>query len=247
MSKWTNEEEEYLRDNWGCKSVSCIAHKLNRTEGSVINKGQKLGLRAQVTQSDYITLNQLMNALGYKGSYSWWTSKYLKYGLPISYREFKVKKQRIVLIDDFWDWAEKHKNIVNFARFEKNSLGQEPAWVDAKRKRDISNPSRRAHNRCWTRAEDSLLESKLKLFRYSYAELAEEFNRTECAIKRRIYDLNIPYRPVGRDNHIKWTVAENTKMMELYYQGYDNYHIAKLLGKTELSISDRIKNNIREK
>ena len=241
MRSWTKEEEAYLQDFWGVKSLESIERKLDRTINSVRSKGQKLGLGPQISQCECITLNQLVNALGYSGSYSWWVTKYIKNGLPVSYRKDLSKISRMVDIEDFWDWAEKHQSIVNFAHFEKNSLGVEPNWVDAKRRRDQTNPSRASHNRCWTKKDDALLTAKLKLFKYSYTELAREFNRTEGAIKRRIHDLKIPYRPIGRNNHVKWTEEENEKMMELYYQGYDSYHIAKELNKTELSISDRIK------
>ena len=60
-------------------------------------------------------------------------------------------------------------------------------------------------------------------------------------IKRRIYYLAVPYRPVPRNNHIKWTDEENRKMFELHDKGYDSYVIAKILGKTHLSICDRLK------
>ncbi|MNI98352.1 hypothetical protein D3C73_1571820 [compost metagenome] len=44
-----------------------------------------------------------------------------------------------------------------------------------------------------------------------------------------------------RDNHIKWTDEENKRMIELYNQGYSSASIAKVLDKTELSISDRLR------
>ena len=145
------------------------------------------------------------------------------------------------LIKDFWKWAEQHKQDISFAKFEKGSIGEEPAWVGEKRKADLTNPSKVNHNRKWTKEQDNLLIEKTKSCRYTYKDLARDFNRTENAIKRRLYDLAVPYRPVPLDTHIKWTEEENKKMFELHEKGYDTYAIAQILNKTHLSISDRLK------
>jgi hypothetical protein len=71
--------------------------------------------------------------------------------------------------------------------------------------------------------------------------LALEFNRTENAIKRRLYDLAVPYRPIPRDNHIKWSEEENKTMFDLNKKGYSTAVIAKILNKSQLTISDRLK------
>ncbi len=71
--------------------------------------------------------------------------------------------------------------------------------------------------------------------------MSKDLRRTENAIKRRLYDLGVPYRPIPMDTHVKWTDEENNKMMELYKKGFDSYVIANILNKSQLSISDRIK------
>ncbi|WP_368260255.1 Myb-like DNA-binding domain-containing protein, partial [Clostridium paraputrificum] len=97
------------------------------------------------------------------------------------------------------------------------------------------------HNRTWTKEDDTLLISLIKTYKYTYKDLASRFNRTEAAIKRRLKDLNVPYRPIPLDNHIKWTDEEDNLMINLYNQGYDAYSIAKKLNKTHLSIPDRLR------
>ena len=72
-------------------------------------------------------------------------------------------------------------------------------------------------------------------------DIADELNRTQAAVKRRLYDLKVPYRPVPLDNHKKWTEEENMKMLDLYKKGYDCYSIATMLNKTNLSICDRLR------
>lgn len=235
---WTEDEKNYLQDKWGSCSVKYIAKKLGRTEFSILNKAQKMKLGSRILADDSITFNELLTALGLQGSYSWLRDKYInKNGLPAKRRGKYLK----IKIDAFWKWAEQHKQILNFSKFEKNTLGKEPDWVDERRRADLSNPRKVSNNRPWTKEDDALLIQKTKSCRYTYKDLSRDLKRTENAIKRRLYDLGVPYRPIPMDTHVKWTDEENNKMMELYKKGFDSYVIANILNKSQLSISDRIK------
>lgn len=239
--RWTNDEITYLEENWGTVSIKAISKKLQRSEVAIISRARKLKLGSFVEAGDLISLGQLLKALGQGNCYWWVKKKFIDNGIPIIYKTITTKKVAKIGIDDFWKWAEKNKNILNFARFEKGALGKEPYWVDEKRKADLINPSKHNSNRPWTNSDDILLISKVRSCKYTYRDLAYEFNRTEAAIKRRLYDLNVPYRPVPLDNQIKWTDEENEKMVELYKNGYDTYAISRALNKTHLSISDRLR------
>lgn len=239
--KWTEKEIMYLEESWGTISIKGIAKKLKRSEVAIINKARKLKLGSFVDAGDLISLSQLLIAIGQGNSYSWIKEKYINNGLPVLNKLIYNKKVLKVKLEDFWKWAEKNKNIVNFARFEKGALGVEPSWVEEKRKADSINPSKHNSNRTWSNSDDILLISKVKSYKYTYKDLASEFNRTEAAIKRRLYDLNVAYRPVPLDTHIKWTDEENQRMIELHKKGYDNYSIAKELNKTHLTICDRLR------
>ena len=238
---WTKEELNYLEDKWGNLSVSYIAKKLNRTERAVMVKAQKMKLGGFVQAGELLNLCQLIKALGLFNSYSWTKKKFLNNGLPRVTKIVLNKKVIKVDLDVFWKWAECHKQLLNFARFEKGNLGKEPSWVEEKRRADKSNPSTVSHNRAWSKEDDTLLISLTKTCKYTYKDLASRFNRTEAAIKRRLKDLNVPYRPVPLDNHVKWTDEEDNLMINLYNQGYDAYSIAKKLNKTHLSIPDRLR------
>lgn len=234
---WTTEEIDYLENKWGIVTVSYIAKKLGRTETSITLKAQRMKLGSRLA-GEYVTFNELLTALGLQGSYSWLRDKYInKNGLPAK----RKGKYLIIKIDDFWKWAEQHKQILNFCHFEENMLGKEPEWVKEKRKADLSNPRKVNNNRPWTKEDDALLIQKTKSCRYTYKDLSKDLRRTENAIKRRLYDLGVPYRPIPMDTRVKWTDEENNKMMELYKKGFDSYVIANILNKSQLSISDRIK------
>lgn len=239
---WSKEELEFLEDNWGIKSISAIAKSLNRTVNAVRCKSGRLALGRHLDSGDYISVNQLLKALGYGGTYSYTIKRLEKLRMPVRYKGPLNKKFKVIYLDEFWKWLELNKGVINFANFEEGALGKEPAWVKDKRRVDMINPSKINHNRKWTRDQDNLLISLTRTNRYTYADLAKELNRTENAIKRRLYDLAVPWRPIPRDNHKMWTEEENAKLKELYSKGYDSFAISKILNKTQLSISDRIRN-----
>lgn len=239
--KWTDREMEYLEDNWGYMTIPGIAKKLNRSIEAIRSKSIKMKLGRHIHQGDYVTLNSLMIALGFNNGCNYLIERLKKKGFPIKYRTSIKVKYKVVDLEEFWKWTEENKQLLSFARFEKGALGAEPKWVDEKRKADMKNPSKRAHNRNWTKEHDNTLVYMCKANRYTYADIAKELNRTEGAVKRRLYDLGVPYRPVPRDSHIKWTDEDNKKMIELYNKGYDSNAIAIALNKTQLSICDRLK------
>lgn len=238
---WSEEEIEILEDKWGTVSIPQIAKVLGRTIHSIKCKAYKIGLGTFIDSGEYITFNKFVKAIGHGGSYSFLEKRLLKIDFPIKYKKSINKRYKVIYLNDFWKWAEKHKQDISFAKFEKGMLGEEPSWVEEKRKADLTNPSKINHNRKWTKEDDCLLIEKTKSCRYTYKDLAREFNRTENAIKRRLYDLAVSCRPVPLDTHIKWTDEETKKMFELHEKGYDTYAIAKVLNKTHLSICDRLK------
>lgn len=247
MRKWTNEELKYLESSWGNISIPSIANKLNRSVNAVNVKAHKIGLGNFIEQGDYITFHQLINTLGLQPSSQYLEQRLVKLNFPFKTKKIISKRIKIVYLDEFWKWCKNNKNKISFANFEKNALGLEPEWVDDKRKADAINPTKRNGKRLWTKEDEKLLIQLTKSCKYTYRDLAKRFNRTENAIKRKLYDLKVPYRPVPLNNHIKWTKEENTKMLELYNKGFDTHYIATVLGKTQLSISDRLKRYLEVK
>jgi transposase-like protein len=238
---WTQEEIDYLESKWGVVATTYIANKLGKSVNAIKLKANRLGYEDNLHSGEEITLNQLFIAIGLTNSMTWYIKKFKDYGFPWRYKKVIQKKFRVISIEKFWAWAENNKQLLNFARFEKGSLGKEPEWVDIKRKADQMHPSKNNWNRPWSKKDELLLIELTKSNRYTYKDLAATFKRTEASIKRRLMDLGTPYRPVPRDNHIKWTDEEKKKMIELYNQGYSCASIAKTMDKTELSISDRLK------
>ena len=239
VKSWTKEEVNYLQEKWGTYSSEVIAKKLARTKLAIQLKARRLNLGDSRIAGENIALSTFSKATGictYTIKEVW-----IKNGFEMTelqHGKFKIRK---IDLQFFWKWAEENKRLVNFAKWEEGVLGIEPRWAKEKRKADFMNPSLKNWNRLWTREEDNLLIQKTKSGRYTYRQLAEDFNRTDCAIKRRLKSLECKYRPVPLNNHIKWTKEENEKMLELFEKGFSTMTIAKMLNKTQLSISDRVK------
>lgn len=240
---WTPEEELYLQDHWGSKSVTLIAKHLNRPYGGVRRRATELGLLDPTLHYDGITVRQLTIALGVSGS----TTKtwIQQYGFPAKQKIFS-KKQRIYVVsyDDFWEWAEKHKHLINFAKLEPLILGKEPEWV--KEKRAIDNKKYK-ERRPWTEEEKRKLISMVSAYQYTYPEISARLKRPEASIKRKLLDLNIKARPLSLDKHIKYTNEELNKIIDMIYKGYSFNAIADALNKDKPREQHKSASGIRGK
>lgn len=136
---------------------------------------------------------------------------------------------------DFWEWAEEHKRQLDFSKMEKNILGEEPEWVDRKRKLDVACNFNISP---WTASEDYWLEQMLKEGA-TYPELIQRLNRSEGAIRRRIYDLVIPYKPIRTKNK-PFTKEEEEEIWFMYLEGYNYNVIAKMMNRTPGSIRGKL-------
>ena len=222
---WTQEEKDYLAEHWGTTTVPSLCKRLNRSENGIIVMARRLHLGAFYDAGTYITMHQLVLALGYSHGADTYKNKSW-----IENRGFPVRKKRnnknfvkIVYLDDFWEWAEKNQSFLDFSKFEKNALGLEPKWVDEKRQRDRKH-LRENIKSPWTPQEDAYLKDLLKAHRFTYPELSKRLKRTEGAIQRRICDLKLKERPIKADNHNLWSEEQIATLGTLIKQGC-NYEI----------------------
>lgn len=168
---WTKEEVEYLQDNWGDKSITAIAKYLDRSINSVKVRAQRIGLKRHIHAGDYITFHQLLIALGLEGNTSYLTMRLKRDGFPFHYKASIKKKYAVVKIEEFWKWVKDNKQKLSFAKFEKGALGEEPSWVDEKRRADMKSPSKINHNNPWTKEDDNKLIFMCKQNRYTYKDI----------------------------------------------------------------------------
>ena len=234
---WTPEEEAYLQDKWGTLSVSTIAKSLGRSIDAVVVRSQRLGLGSHLASDVRISVNQLMLALyqADTGSTGYTMHKLIREGLPVKTQKVKTKSFRVIDIDEFWKWAEDHKEFLDFSKFEEYSLGKEPDWAKVKRKADFQKLQQQGeHNEVWTTTIDQKLKRMLSQHKYTYRDLSKELNRSEGAIKRRILDLGLKERPV-RNKTRMWTEEEVETLCEMAEKGYSWGQIADELGRTAMA------------
>lgn len=238
VQHWSREEVTYLEDKWGVVSIKGIAKHLGRSISAVKQKGQRLGLGDPLLSAAGITLSQLAVALNihYGIAKNWVKTK----GLPSKSKVF-VEELRVqyVRYEDFWEWAEQNKNLINLARLEDKALGPEPQWAREKRKADMANYNKLL-KRPWSKDEDSRLIGLVNAHRYTYPEIAKILRRTESAIKRRLHDLGSKARPVSLQRGIKWTEEETSILLDLLDKGYGFNTIAERLKKSEFSCRQRL-------
>lgn len=237
--RWSEEEIQYLRDNWGYKSIGTMGRSLKRSKNAIVIKASKLKLGAFLESGEYVLWNQLLSTLGVTGggykTISWVQNR----AFPIKTKKVDKKSYKIVYLEDFWKWAEKNKDLLDFSKFQEYSLGKEPAWAKEKRKRDFEKNTKYIKTP-WTTTEDSKLKYLLEQHKYTYMDLSKMLRRTNGAIQKRICDLGIKARPLKADNQIKWTAAEFALLEELIKTGYGYELISEKIGRSAKAIRGRV-------
>lgn len=229
---WTEEEIQYLEERWGSVSIKGIAKSINRSANAVKLKARRLGLGDPRMHYDGITINQLSLALGV--SYSTISSWIQKHDFPVRQKVFALKnKVNVVTYKDFWEWAESHKQIIDFSKVEKNILGAEPEWVHVKRGADKIGLRKTTP---WTIEEENQLRGMVNAYRYTYPEIARALGRTEGAIKRRLLELGIKARPIQLSNSVRYTKEEIDLIVDMCHKGYSIETIAEQIGKSALGV-----------
>lgn len=236
--KWSPEELEYLENSWGSTSIKGIARKLGRSFNAVKVKAQRIGLSDPREHYDGLTINRLAELLNVDHSIIiTWINRN---GFPAKYKVFAMSaKVLVVTWKDFWKWAEKNKQAIDFSKVEEGYLGPEPDWLAEKRKADQLR-NMRVKKSPWTKEEEAILKQMLNAFQYTYSDIAKRLHRSEAAVKRRILDLGIKQRPISKGNHIRYTNEEVEQLVSMYAKGYDIDTIAHRLNKSALGVRGKL-------
>ena len=238
--KWSTEELEYLEDSWGSVNLISIAKKLNRSVAAVKLKAQRIGLGDPIKHYNGISISELSKVINiHYAILKNWESKY---NFPVKYKKFtQEKKVRVIKYSDWWKWAEQNKQMIDFSRFERGDLGPEPSWVEEKRKADqrlkIIKP--KPHNTPWSKEDIS----RLKYFvekGFTYPEICDQLKRSHGAIKRKLNELGIKYRPQYLDNHQPYKQQEIDYIMNGINKGLSFEEMARNLGRSEAGVRGKL-------
>lgn len=174
--EWTKDEETYMYRRYLYQSVETTAKFLNRSVSSVKHKASKMGLNhyygerisaktlAKCFHSDIRVILRWID----------------KFDLPC--KKVELDNQTRYSIDpvEFWKWAEKHKEIINWKKYERETLFPEPSWINYEWKKDNDKPER--HGNKITDFEKLSIKNMLRKG-MSNKEIAKEIHRTYEATK----------------------------------------------------------------
>ncbi|WP_343101910.1 hypothetical protein [Romboutsia sp. MSSM.1001216sp_RTP31141st1_G3_RTP31141_220114] len=234
--RWSKKEIEYLQEKWGIESIKNIAKKFNRTELAIAIKARRLNLGVYLKSGDYITFNELLNTLSSRPRFL--SDKLIKYGCPIKYKRVKNNRFRIIYIDDFWNWAEQNKQILDLSELERNILGKEPSWVDKKRTEDIERKVKSKRYRKWTSKESEYLVFLLKQHKYTYEDISIRLDRDIEQIESKIKREGIKERPIIAIT--KWSKEEIEILNKCIREKMTCEDISKEINKTTKQIRTKL-------
>ena len=236
---WTEEEITYLEERWGRIKTSAIAKKLNRTLMAVKQKAIKRGLGPALRSSDYMTIYDISIAFNknYSSIMQIWVANN---GLRFEERTFVEKmRYKVIKPKDFWRWAEQNKGLINFAKYERYALPEEPDWLLEKIKSDYSAQDFSRVSRVWTKADDGDLKYMYASGKFTIAQMAHKLNRSETAIKRRAFDIGCDKNYIRAKNKL-FTQDELDKLIQLANRSVCLKAIAKVMDRSENSVRGKL-------
>ena len=235
--KWTEEDLEYLEESWGKMATQRIASNLDRTYSGIVNKARLLNLGDPLTHMDGITISRLSKELGI--DYHLIANWIDKYNFPAKKKRL-AKERRVLYIGyaDFWEWADKNRQMIDFSRFDKYALGVEPEWANEKRIADFNKKRLvpKPHNTPWTVGDINKLIILAKEPDMTYPKMSKILQRTHGAIKRRLGMEGIKLRPSYLPNHNKYTEVENETLETMMHKGHSFIEIAFILDRSEAGV-----------
>lgn len=195
--KWTDEEDEYLINNWGVLEMQTLMKNLDRTFNA-INKRAKTHKLGSATKTNYFTRTEIAKMLGV----DYYTLD--KLGLKFKKRAFRVRKTNIITQENLFKWLKKNPDKYYAKNIPEYALGIEPEWLVKKRKYESNYRLRRR----WSEVEDFNLKSLVKA-KIPYDQIAIELNRNVNSIRKRIYVLGLVPR---KYKTFRWTDKEKERL-----------------------------------
>lgn len=237
---WTEEELEQLQEYWGTYSTPTIAKKMGRTVDTIRARAAQLGLGRQIDNSDLVSLNSMLVELGLKNSRGWYAKKLIDAGLPIHTQRVDKKSFRMVDIEEFWEFIEKNKHLLDFSKLEEHTFGCEPKWAKKKRREDYNQGElTKARYERWSEQEDKELIRLTKMQPYTYFDISKRLNRSEGSIRWRISQLGIKEKPLKISTQKSWTTGDVDLLQRMLKEGKSFEQISRALNRSVKVVKGR--------
>lgn len=121
---WTQKEDEYLMGRYTIQPIETTSKKLNRSINAVKKRAGYLGL-SKYHDNVYAGMIAKCFHVSMSVVHRWMK----QYNMPY-YREKAGNGYRYrIVVEKFWEWANTHKESIDWRGYELRSLVPEPVWV----------------------------------------------------------------------------------------------------------------------
>lgn len=179
--KWTKEEREYLKENWGSIKVDTIAKTLKRSKKAIGNQAYYLGLG---TQMKWYSPREIADILGVHLST---IKRYMNEGKLESVRDKTKNKRRMSSEQQIRTFMKKHQDLWDTRKVTINLYTNEVKWYKEKMERDKQRPLKR--NSSYTETETKILIDRYRRG-WSMEDIAKELSRNEKSIYNRLSKID---------------------------------------------------------
>ena len=179
--KWTKEEREYLKENWGSIKVDTIAKTLKRSKKAIENQAYYLGLG---TQMKWYSPREIADILGVHLST---IKRYMDEGKLESVRDKTKNKRRMSSEQQIRTFMKKHQDLWDTRKVTINLYTNEVKWYKEKMERDKQRPLKR--NSSYTETETKILIDRYRRG-WSMEDIAKELSRNKKSIYNRLSKID---------------------------------------------------------
>ena len=172
------EEEKYMNKYYLRQPTKRTAKVLNRSIESVRKKAVQMGintyydgyLSAHVLAECFSTNTQVIKR---------WIEKFNLPAIKINDSKHRTRYQ--IDPENFWKWADGHRDVINWSGYDLCSILPEPQWVEFEQSRYKT----KRHCRKFTANEIVQIKHMLRKC-MTYKEIAEKLGRTERSIEAKV-------------------------------------------------------------
>lgn len=192
---WTEEEIAYLESKYDKQGVDHIAKKLNRSKTSIKRKANSIGINAYVGENPHVKTFAYCFNCDSRVINRWID----KFGLPCKKIHRGKSTYKTINVKQFWKWAETHKELIPWAKYEPYSLSPEPKWL-----REIIKEYNaiKANHRTPITHYDKSTVVRMVMKGYTDEEIALELNRTVESVRHIYRDAKEGY---------SWAIKQSAK------------------------------------
>jgi transcriptional regulator len=229
---WKDKDKAKLERYYGTMSYHKIGKLLGRKATGIKSQLEKMDLGKAKDSDELITSSELSKALRReKGVIQRWIKKC---GLPATFEVLTLKGRVYKIdIDKFWKWCEDNPRYMKWEKYERNSLGKEPEWLDATIK-EYYKKSDGNKQKKWSKTDESFLMLWHKQG-IGIDEIAKRLKRSDIAVNAKLSKI---LKKKGRII-LTWKPIEIDILLKMKKQGIGNKKIADELGRSVSSIKQK--------